>query len=244
MKAIYQIFGGALGWTLGGPLGGVLGAVLGNLAHDLVTEEEAPRRISTKKTREADFHMSVLVLAAVVIKADGHVDSRELEFVRRGFVKMFGKQRANESFRLFKDVVQQKINTRQVSDQVRRHTTHAMRLQIVHFLLQIAVSDGSINANEERIIRRIAAYLYVRKPDFESLMAMFVSRKDPNAHYTILEINKSATDQEVKAAYRKMAKKYHPDKLTGLGEDVRKAAREKFLKVQEAYDAICRERGI
>ena len=244
MKTFYQIFGGALGWTLGGPLGGILGAVLGNLAHNLVNEEEEPRRISSRQTREADFHMSVLVLAAVVIKADGHVDSRELEFVRQGFVKMFGKKKANDSFRLFKDVVQQKINTRQVCDQVRRHTTHAMRLQLVHFLLQIAISDGNINHNEEKIIRRIAAYLYVRKPDFESLMAMFVGRKDPNAHYTILEITKSATDQEVKAAYRKMAKKYHPDRLTDLGEDVRKAAREKFHKVQEAYDAICKERGI
>ena len=73
---------------------------------------------------------------------------------------------------------------------------------------------------------------------------MFSKTKSRADNYTILEISEKVTDQEVKTAYRKMAKKYHPDKLVDLGEDVRKSGREKFHKVQDAYDAICKERGI
>ena len=65
--------------------------------------------------------------------------------------------------------------------------------------------------------------------------------KDP---YSILGITSDATDEEVKKAYRKMAIKYHPDKVATLGEDLQKAAEEKFKAVNQAYEAICRERGI
>ena len=60
----------------------------------------------------------------------------------------------------------------------------------------------------------------------------------------ILEIEKNVTDEEVKKAYRRMAVKYHPDKVAHLGEEFQKAAKEKFQKVQEAYDKIKNERGM
>ena len=68
--------------------------------------------------------------------------------------------------------------------------------------------------------------------------------KEVDSAFKILEIEKSATDLEVKKAYRKMALKFHPDKVAHLGEDHQKAAREKFQKVQEAYEQICKERDI
>ena len=67
--------------------------------------------------------------------------------------------------------------------------------------------------------------------------------KDANAAYKILEVKEKATDTEVKKAYRKMAVKYHPDKLTHLGEEFQKSAKEKFQKVNEAYETIKKERG-
>lgn len=62
--------------------------------------------------------------------------------------------------------------------------------------------------------------------------------------YKILEITSDATDEEVKKAYRKAAIKHHPDKVNHLGEEVRKAAEEKFAKVNEAYDRIKKSRGM
>ena len=76
----------------------------------------------------------------------------------------------------------------------------------------------------------------------EGLIAMF--HKDSESAYTILEISPSATDDEVKAAYRRMAMKNHPDKVATLGPEVQKAAAEKFRKIQEAYETIKKQRGI
>ena len=68
--------------------------------------------------------------------------------------------------------------------------------------------------------------------------------RDGESDYKILEIEKSATDEEVKKAYRRMAVKYHPDKVSQLGQDIQKAAEEKFKKVQEAYENVKKSRGM
>ena len=67
--------------------------------------------------------------------------------------------------------------------------------------------------------------------------------QDVNSAYKILEIDPSASDDEVKKAYKKMAIKHHPDKVESLGEDVKKAAEEKFKSIVAAYEAIKKERG-
>jgi DnaJ like chaperone protein len=68
--------------------------------------------------------------------------------------------------------------------------------------------------------------------------------EDVDSAYKILEIDKSVTDDEVKKAYRRMANKHHPDKVAYLGDDVKKAASEKFKKIKDAYDQIKKERGM
>jgi len=83
----------------------------------------------------------------------------------------------------------------------------------------------------------------VSEKDLGSLSAMFRTT-EPGAAYKILEIDPKVSDEEVKKAYRRMAMKYHPDKVAQLGEEVQKAAAEKFRKVQEAYEAIQKERGM
>ena len=93
---------------------------------------------------------------------------------------------------------------------------------------------------EVQTIRTIAGYLYISLNDFESIKAMFY--EDSESAYKILEIEKTASNEEVKAAYRKMVKKYHPDKLQHLGEEHVKGAEEKFKQVQKAYEQIQQER--
>lgn len=101
---------------------------------------------------------------------------------------------------------------------------------------------GGVQQVESALISDISNYLGVSQPDFSSIKAMFV--KETNSSYLILEVSPDATDDEVKKAYRDMAVKFHPDKVNHLGEEVRKAAEEKFRKINEAYDQVKRERGI
>jgi DnaJ like chaperone protein len=73
---------------------------------------------------------------------------------------------------------------------------------------------------------------------------MFYKERGDESAYTVLEISPSATDDEVKAAFRRMAMKYHPDRVASLGPDVQKSATEKFRQVQEAYETIKKQRGM
>src|SRR5690606_11388010 len=124
---------------------------------------------------------------------------------------------------------------------LRMRTRYESRLQIIHFLFNIAQADGNVSTIESDKIREIAGFLAINFKDFESIKAMFF--KNPDSAYKILEINANATESEIKTAYRTMAKKYHPDKLIHMDEAYRKGAEDKFRKVQEAYEQIQKERG-
>ena len=180
-------------------------------------------------TRSGDFEVSLLILASIVIKADGKQDQRELDFVRAQFVQMYGKARANQAFNLFREISKQaNISNRQVCLQIRQMMDHASRLQLVHFLFGIAKSDHHVADSEVEAIALIASYLGINPKDFESIKAMFYNSSD--SAYKILELDSNATMSEIKKAYRKMAKKYHPDKVSHLGKEHQKGAEEKFRK--------------
>ena len=156
MKRLFQIFGGGLGWSLGGPIGALLGVALGNMMHELVgVDGPEPRRgggqwsaASQRQGSPSDFHISLLVLAARVIKADGKVSQSELDFVRQQFVGMFGKEKANESFNVFKKIVDQPIPLTKVCGQINSFTTHSTRLQLIHFLFKLGLADGYLHPSE------------------------------------------------------------------------------------------------
>ncbi len=260
LMSISKWIGGALGWSFGGPIGAIIGVALGSFVDSIAKGgsevlEEGNRRTGTYKerttygsrtqrpqTQSGDFEVSLLILASIVIKADGKQDQRELDFVRQQFVNLYGKERANQAFKLFKNIGEQKnISIRQVCLQIKQMMDHPSRLQLMHFLFGIAKADGMVTESEERQIYTMAGYLGISSRDYESIKAMFYDSSD-NA-YKILEIEKTATDDEVKRAYRKMAKKYHPDKVIHLGKEHQVGAEEKFRQVQKAYEKLQKERG-
>ncbi|MDX9751637.1 MAG: TerB family tellurite resistance protein, partial [Flavobacteriales bacterium] len=239
--------GGGLGWAFGGPIGALLGfavgAMLDRMQEGVTVAEPQPRAHRRATTTGGDLTMSLVVLTAALMKADGRVTRTELDHVRRFFVRQFGTEQARQLLLVLRDVLKQDVPVHQVCMQIRQHMPHPARLQLMHYLIGLAHADGTIHRPELALLRRIAADMGVSEKDLGSLSAMFRTA-DPRAAYTILEIVPSATDDEVKKAYRRMAMKYHPDKVAQLGEDVQKAAGEKFKKVQEAYEAIRKERGM
>lgn len=254
MSSFSKWLGAGLGFTLGGPIGAAIGFAIGSFVDGFEIDgfkqeqidynRDRPQRTTrtNSNTQSGDFEMSLLVLASIVIKSDGKVDQRELNFVRSQFLSMYGKERANNAFKLFKGIVKKDISARQVCIQIREHMSHASRLQLLHFLFGIAKADEFVSKKEVEEIRKIAGYLYISQNDYESIKAMFYNESG-NA-YKILEIDKDATNDEVKTAYRKMVKKYHPDKLQDLGEEHLQGAKEKFQSIQDAYEKIKNERGL
>ncbi|MAM19403.1 MAG: TerB family tellurite resistance protein [Bacteroidota bacterium] len=226
--------------------GAILGFIIGTLLDNYVRSSGGifSSLFSERKPEVSpgDFELNLLSLCSIVIKADGHVSQTELDYVRAYFVRAYGKERANATFRTFNEVVKNRqVSASRIARYLAARTKYPTRLQIVHFLFGIAQADGRVSESEANVIREIAGYLQLGRSDFESIKAMFF--KNTDSAYTILEIDKNATDAEVKKAYRKMAKKYHPDKLGHMDEAYRKGAEEKFRKVQEAYEQIQKERG-
>ena len=142
---------------------------------------------------------------------------------------------------LFKDILNQDYHLRDVCRQIQRSMDHPSRLELVHVLFGLSQADGHIHPEEIKIIHTIARYMNVSENDFISIQAMFV--RDSESDYKILEVSSDATDEEVKKAYRKMANKYHPDKVSHLGDELQKLAEEKFKSVNDAYQTIKKQRG-
>lgn len=221
----------------GAIMGYLLGSLLENTSRIRSTPFQTGQRVSP-----ADFELNLLSLASLVIKADGQVSQTELDFVRMYFVQAYGKERANATFRLFNEVVKKReVSASNIANFLRQRTRYETRLQIIHFLFNIAHADGRVSDPEVLMIHEISGYLGINPGDFSSIKAMFF--KNPDSAYKILEVDRNATDLEIKAAHRKMVKKYHPDKLQHLGEAHRRGGEEKFKKVQEAYEQIRKERG-
>ncbi|HZY25595.1 MAG TPA: TerB family tellurite resistance protein [Bacteroidales bacterium] len=230
--------GGGLGFAMGGPIGGLLGFLVGSMIDGTTVHTST----YTPGTHQGDFGMSLLVLVAAVMKADGKIVRSELDYVKQFFIRQFGQESAKQALLTLKDILKQDIPVRDVCLQIKGNMDYASRLQLLHLLFNISLADTVIHPSEIQIIEQISSYLGVGSSDFLSIKNMFIPETD--SAYKILEIERSATDEEIKKAYRKMALKYHPDKVSHLGDDIRKSADEKFSRVNEAYNKIKKERNL
>lgn len=229
---------GALGWAFLGPIGGILAFYFASMAEEASYVQGEQARLQGQRN---SFLMSLLVLSAAVIKADGKTTSQELATMRSFFTRNFGAQAGGEAEEIVKELLTKEYNLYEVCGQIRSYMDYHQRLQLYHYLVALGACDG-LHQREIDILETIATYIGLSNAEVDSIFAQFLPSNDSN--YRILEIEPNATDEEVKKAYRKMAIKYHPDKVATLGEDVQKAAEEKFKAVNQAYEAICKERGI
>ncbi|MDY6436997.1 MAG: TerB family tellurite resistance protein [Bacteroidales bacterium] len=235
------LIGAGIGFIIGGgPIGAIIGYALGTIFGGSYTKEDV--QFMGNSPRQRDFSASLLVLTAAVMKANGVVKKSELDYVKRFFISSFGQEQAEKYILTLREVLKQDIQIAEVSQQIGRYMDYSSRLQLLHYLFGIAAADGQVQDSESTLIQSIANYMGVYASDFDSIKAMFVKQVDDA--YTILGIDPSASDDEVKKAYREMAKKNHPDKVAYLGDDVRKDAEKKFQEINDAYDRIKKQRGM
>ena len=228
--------GGGLGWALGGPIGALLGFAIGSMA-------DASKTVDPTEpiTRPGDFKLSLMVLSAAIMKADNTVKKSELNYVKSFLINQFGSREAGEMLIVLRDLLKKDIDIVAVANQVGMMMDPAAKQQLLHYLFGISAADGELSMTETSALKSIALHMGIPDTDFRAMLAMFVKKLyNP---YDILEISPDATDEEVKKAYRQAALKYHPDRVSHLGEDIKKDAEEKFKKVAEAFETVKKQRG-
>ena len=253
---------GFIGWAAFGPIGGLVGYFLGKVVDEYIdashqlpggdsTSSRGGAQQSTQRTsrprytqeeQRNSFYISLLVLSSAVIKADGKTVPAEVNYVRNFFQSNFGEQAAKEAMEILTRLDKEQVNIYSVGDQIAANMNYSQRLQLLQYLVQIAMADGEFAKSEKGVIEVIGSVIKLADSDVSSIIAMYY--KEELSAYTILEISPSATDDEVRAAYRRMAMKYHPDRVSTLGPEVQKSAAERFQQVHDAYEAIKKQRGM
>ena len=215
--------------------------------------EQAERQRYYEGQRNS-FLFSLLVLASYIIKADGKVMHSEMEFVRSFLRRNFGEAAVEQGnrilLRLFDeqkrmDASRQgafKETIRQSCVQIAANMDYAGRLQLLNFLVMLAQADGSVPASEVDALKEVARFMGVADVDINSMLKLSGGTLDDA--YDVLGVSPDATDDEVRAAYRKLALKHHPDRVAALGEDIRRAAEKKFQEINDAKERIYKARGM
>ena len=254
--------GGFLGLLSGGPIGALAGFVLGAL-FDTVSEDNgftaeigsgnSSEQATNTGTRNG-FLFSLLTLTSYIIRADGKIMHSEMETVRNFLRVNFGEIAVEEGnqimLRLFER--QKQVETQQpgayhqtIIDccmQLAAVLSLEQRLQLLSFLAAIAKADGYVAPEEVQALREVTENLKLSEAELNSMLGLgSTSLKDA---YAVLEIDENATDEEIRAAYKRMVVKHHPDRVASLGEDIRTAAEKKMREINEAKELIYKARGL
>ena len=256
----FKIIGAIIGYMSSGFYGALIGFLIGFYV-DYISSGEAANDSQSQgrkgytnyqsnyqsqfqsqyQSHPGDFKNSLLILIASVMKADGVTLKSELDMVKAMLLRTYGEAEAKILLLKLRDYLQQEHNLAEVCRNLRNRMSYSPRLELVHILFRISRADGEISQSELSLIDTVAAQLGISTPDYLSLKAMFVTSADSD--YKILDVSTSATEEEVKKAYRKLAMRFHPDRLQDLSESEKKQAEGKFHRVQAAYENIKKKNG-
>lgn len=259
---VFKLIGAVAGFYLfHGFLGAFIGFIIGSMVDNyqkiklqfqqqgagggqrgFTNAEDIFQYYQQRSATQSDVPTILMALSAAVMKADGKVLTAELNYVKAFFSQQFGSQFSKQHLQVLKQFLDGDIPLQRICNDVRTRIQPEVRVQLIHYLFGIAKADGDVSPVEMNVISSIASMMGVSQHDFESVKNMFYRNVDSD--YKVLGVEANATDDEIKKAYRQMAIKFHPDKVSQMGEEYQKGAKEKFQKIQEAYEAIKKRRGI
>jgi DnaJ like chaperone protein len=226
--------GGLLGWGAGGAAGGIAGFIIGAVIDNI----RVPPFVDTRRPALGVFSTSLLTLIAVVVQADGKMLRSELDYVKRFLRQNFGLAEQKEALHTLRELLDGHPSLQVACGQVQRFLDRRECTQLVSFLFELAAIDHPASEAERRAVNTIADLLGVHR----ETAAPSQQKTLIHAAYAELGLLPQATVKEIKQAYRMLVVKYHPDKTAYLGESVKAAASEQFLKINKAYEWIKKER--
>ncbi len=267
MGLLGTLMGGSIGFFLFGPLGAIIGGAIGSNLDDNRGRPGRARpgmggglgggnprpgartgRFNPLEAQQA-FLVAMISLAAKVAKADGHVTPEEIrsfdQFLQRNLNMPAAERKV--AARIFNEARDSDIPAAEFARQIRGIVgPQRQRLRdLVTLLLMIALADGRLHPAEEALIREVTREMGLSDLDYDNALKTLRPEGSLDWAYAALGVLPDADPARIKSAYRKLAKEYHPDTLAGKGmsDDFRKFAAEKMRTVNNAYDAIRKERG-
>ena len=263
---------GILGFIQAGPLGALVGFVLGSMWDSASEKADAiddgytrnyddlHRHVRRQSSQQEEiegqrnsFRFSLLALMAYIISADGRIMHSEMEMARRFLKNNFGEDAMHQGndilLKLFEQQKQMGKDAfrniiLQSCRQIAMNMDYSARLQLLSFLVEIAQADKMVAPEEITALRELAWGLGLSTEDVDSMLNLNSGQGNLEAAYKVLGVSPDATNDEVKAAYKRLALKHHPDRVATLGDDVRKAAEKKLQEINAARDVVFKARGI
>ena len=229
--------GGMIGFTIGGPIGGILGALIGSKLSD-----KNQRQPSSNQKNQAAFFTALFACFAKIAKADGRVSREEVDKVdyfikskfkfppeQRGFaIEIFNHAKDDQNS--FEDYALQ-LSSLLSSDP-------SSLMMFYELLFELSMADGYLDSSEEKLLLK-AIEIFNLDPDLMSINKKKFGSDVADA-YAILGVDQSMSFEDIKTAYKRKRKEYHPDTLIskGLPEELLEKAKEKFIEIQSAFEEI------
>jgi DnaJ like chaperone protein len=258
-----KLVGGAFGFMIMGPIGALLGAALGHNFDRGIDLQSGPAAGDQERVQTV-FFTTVFAVMGHLAKADGRVSREEIAMAENVMTQMqLEPEQRKVAIRLFNEGKHEDFPLDEVLYQFRQECHRRTNLiqMFLEILIATAMADGRLDDAERGVMLSICQFLGIPRPYFEQLLSMVTAQQHfagsgPRGHtvppsgasiddaYKVLGIPASASDDEVKKAYRRQMNQHHPDKLVakGLPEEMLKIATEKTQEIKAAYELIKRNR--
>lgn len=266
-----KLLGGIFGYMLGGPIGALFGAFAGHFVDKGLNAArlEGPELDADQRELiQSAFFTATFSVMGHVAKADGQVTRDEIE-IAEALMQQMGLDagQRKSAMALFQQGKSADFDLEGALDQFRQQLGRQRNLLriFIEVQVQIALSDGVMHAAEETILLRVCKQLGIRQAEYRAIVYLvkasghFAGEQRQGSRptaatsaatikdaYELLGVEKSASDSEVKKAYRRLLSRHHPDKLVskGLPEEMMKVAADKTFQIKQAYEMVKKSRGI
>ena len=231
------ITGGLLGFVVLGPIGALVGSVIGsNLS------SRSKRKRPNNFDKQVAFFAALFACLAKIAKADGRVDESEIKKIEEIIsIKLnLNKEHRKFAINIFQKAKDDNVSFESYASNIYQILSSSQNSLLVFYeiLFELALADGILHPKEDELLKKIPRIFRFDKNVYKSLYEKYVDRN--RNYYEVLGLSENSSFSEIKKAYLKKRKEFHPDTLIGKGlpEEFIGKAKEKFIEIQEAYEAL------